>query len=108
MSGLATFRRYERMCLERVIAEHAAAVIATAGGIVSNPETYALLLRRTHTIWIKARPDEHMGRVMAQGDFRPMAQDRRPWPTSSPSSMPAARIMRGHRRSSIRRATRRT
>ncbi len=76
MSGLATFRRYERTCLERVIAEHPAAVIATAGGIVSNPETYALLLRRTHTIWIKAQPDEHMRRVMAQGDFRPMAQNR--------------------------------
>jgi XRE family aerobic/anaerobic benzoate catabolism transcriptional regulator len=76
MSGLATFRRYERACLERVIAEHQAAVIATAGGIVADPETYALLLRRTHTIWIKARPDEHMGRVMGQGDFRPMARNR--------------------------------
>src|SRR5207253_6100551 len=76
MAGLATFRRYERGCLERVIAEHDAAVIATAGGIVSNAETYALLLRRTHTVWIKARPDEHMRRVMAQGDFRPMAQNR--------------------------------
>jgi XRE family aerobic/anaerobic benzoate catabolism transcriptional regulator len=76
MAGLATFRRYERTCLERVIAEHDAAVIATAGGIVSNPETYALLLRRTHTVWIKARPDEHMTRVMEQGDFRPMAQNR--------------------------------
>ena len=51
-------------------------MIATAGGIVSNPETYALLLRRTHTVWIKARPDEHMRRVMEQGDFRPMAQNR--------------------------------
>ncbi len=76
IAGLATFRRYERACLERVIAGHAAAVIATAGGIVSNPETYALLLRRTHTVWIKARPDEHMRRVMEQGDFRPMAQNR--------------------------------
>jgi XRE family aerobic/anaerobic benzoate catabolism transcriptional regulator len=76
MAGLATFRRYERTCLERVIDEHAAAVIATAGGIVSNAETYALLLRRTHTVWIKARPDEHMRRVMEQGDFRPMAQNR--------------------------------
>jgi XRE family aerobic/anaerobic benzoate catabolism transcriptional regulator len=76
MAGLATFRRYERWCLERVIDEHAAAVIATAGGIVSNAETYALLLRRTHTIWIKARPDEHMSRVMEQGDFRPMAKNR--------------------------------
>jgi len=76
IAGLATFRRYERGCLERVIAEHAAAVIATAGGIVSSPETYGLLLRCTHTIWIKARPEEHMRRVMAQGDFRPMAQNR--------------------------------
>src|SRR5258705_1800407 len=76
MAGLATFRRYERACLERVIAEHEAAVIATAGGIVSNPETYALLLRRAHTVWIKARPDEHMRRVMEQGDFRPMAHNR--------------------------------
>jgi XRE family transcriptional regulator, aerobic/anaerobic benzoate catabolism transcriptional regulator len=76
MAGIATFRRHERACLERVIAEHAAAVIATAGGIVSSPETYALLLRRTHTVWIKARPEEHMARVMEQGDFRPMAQNR--------------------------------
>jgi XRE family transcriptional regulator, aerobic/anaerobic benzoate catabolism transcriptional regulator len=76
MAGTATFRRHERGALERVIAEHEAAVITTAGGIVSNPETYALLLRRTHTVWIKARPEEHMSRVMAQGDFRPMAQNR--------------------------------
>jgi len=76
MAGSATFRRQERRALEHVIAEHEAAVITTAGGIVANPETYALLLRRTHTIWIKARPQEHMSRVMAQGDFRPMAQNR--------------------------------
>jgi XRE family aerobic/anaerobic benzoate catabolism transcriptional regulator len=76
MAGLATFRRYERACLERVLDQHEAAVIATAGGIVSNEETYALLLRRTHAIWIKARPEEHMSRVMEQGDFRPMAQNR--------------------------------
>jgi XRE family transcriptional regulator, aerobic/anaerobic benzoate catabolism transcriptional regulator len=76
MAGLATFRRYERACLERIIDEHDTAVIATAGGIVSNAETYGLLLRRTHTVWIKARPDEHMKRVMEQGDFRPMAQNR--------------------------------
>jgi XRE family aerobic/anaerobic benzoate catabolism transcriptional regulator len=75
MAGLATFRRYERSCLERIVGAHERAVIATAGGIVSNPETYALLLRRTHTVWIKARPQEHMGRVMEQGDFRPMAKN---------------------------------
>jgi XRE family aerobic/anaerobic benzoate catabolism transcriptional regulator len=76
MAGTATFRRHERGALERVIAEHEAAVITTAGGIVSNPETYALLLRSAHAVWIKARPEEHMSRVMAQGDFRPMAQNR--------------------------------
>jgi XRE family aerobic/anaerobic benzoate catabolism transcriptional regulator len=76
MAGTATFRRHERGALERVIAEHEAAIITTAGGIVSNPETYAILLRGTHTVWIKARPDQHMSRVMAQGDFRPMAQNR--------------------------------
>jgi XRE family aerobic/anaerobic benzoate catabolism transcriptional regulator len=76
IAGITTFRRYERTCLEHVIGNHEAAVIATAGGIVANPDTYALLLRRTHTIWLKARPDEHMRRVMAQGDFRPMARNR--------------------------------
>jgi XRE family aerobic/anaerobic benzoate catabolism transcriptional regulator len=76
IGGTATFRRQERSALERVIAEHDAAIITTAGGIVANSETYALLLRHTHTIWIKARPEEHMSRVMAQGDFRPMAQNR--------------------------------
>jgi XRE family aerobic/anaerobic benzoate catabolism transcriptional regulator len=76
IAGTATFRRHERAALARVIAEHDAAVITTAGGIVSDRESYALLLRRGHTIWIKARPEEHMSRVMAQGDFRPMAQNR--------------------------------
>ena len=76
IAGTATFRRHERAALERVSAGHDAAVITTAGGIVSDRESYALLLRRSHTIWIKARPEEHMGRVMAQGDFRPMAQNR--------------------------------
>ena len=76
MSGVATFRRHERACLERVISQHETAVIATAGGIVSNPETYGLLLRRTHTVWVSAQPEEHMSRVMKQGDFRPMARNR--------------------------------
>jgi len=76
MAGIATFRRHERSALERVIDEHEAAIITTAGGIVADPETYALLLRRTHAIWVKARPEDHMSRVMAQGDYRPMAQNR--------------------------------
>jgi XRE family aerobic/anaerobic benzoate catabolism transcriptional regulator len=76
MAGTATFRRHERSALDRVLSANAAAVITTAGGIVSNRETYALLLRRSHTIWIKAKPKDHMSRVMAQGDFRPMARNR--------------------------------
>jgi XRE family aerobic/anaerobic benzoate catabolism transcriptional regulator len=76
MAGTATFRRHERGALDRIVSAHEAAVITTAGGIVANPETYALLLRRSHTIWIKAGPEDHMSRVMAQGDFRPMAQNR--------------------------------
>ena len=76
MAGTATFRRHERSALDRIITAHEAAIITTAGGIVSNQETYALLLRRTHTVWIKAQPEDHMSRVMAQGDFRPMAQNR--------------------------------
>jgi XRE family transcriptional regulator, aerobic/anaerobic benzoate catabolism transcriptional regulator len=76
MAGTATFRRHERSALDRIITAQDAAIITTAGGIVANQENYALLLRRTHTIWIKARPEDHMSRVMAQGDFRPMAQNR--------------------------------
>jgi XRE family transcriptional regulator, aerobic/anaerobic benzoate catabolism transcriptional regulator len=76
MAGTTTFRRHERAALARVIAAHEAAVITTAGGIVSDRDSYALLLRRSHTIWIKAWPEDHMSRVIAQGDFRPMAQNR--------------------------------
>ncbi len=76
MSGVTAFRRYEQASLEKVIAENDKVVIATAGGIVANPETYALLLRRAHTVWVQAQPQEHMSRVMAQGDFRPMAENR--------------------------------
>jgi XRE family aerobic/anaerobic benzoate catabolism transcriptional regulator len=76
LSGVKTFRRYERASLEKVIAENERVVIATPGGIVSNRETYALLLRRTHTVWLTARPQDHMQRVMEQGDFRPMAENR--------------------------------
>jgi len=76
MAGTATFRRHERGALDRIITTHESAIITTAGGIVANPETYALLLRRAHTVWIKALPEDHMSRVMAQGDFRPMEQNR--------------------------------
>jgi XRE family aerobic/anaerobic benzoate catabolism transcriptional regulator len=76
ISGMTAFRRFERACLERVIEQRKAAVIAAAGGIVSDAETFALLLSRTHTVWIRAQPDQHMSRVVQQGDLRPMARNR--------------------------------
>lgn len=74
--GQATFRRYEREALDTVVASHEAAVIATAGGIVADEDTFALLRATTHVVWLKASPPEHMTRVMEQGDFRPMGRNR--------------------------------
>jgi len=71
MYGQDAFRRFERRALERVLAEHAQAVIATGGSLVTDPGTYELLLERCRCIWLKAAPEEHMSRVIAQGDMRP-------------------------------------
>ncbi len=73
LSGQAAYRRYERRALERVVAANADMVIATGGSLVSEPATFELLLDACFTVWIKARPEDHMHRVMAQGDMRPMA-----------------------------------
>ena len=70
--GQAAYRRYERRALERVIASHPRAIIATGGSLVSEPATFSTLLRACHTVWVKASPHEHMARVVAQGDMRPM------------------------------------
>lgn len=70
--GQTGYRRIERRCLERVIQGTREIVMAVGGGIVSEPETYNLLLVNCFTVWIKASPAEHMARVVAQGDFRPM------------------------------------
>ncbi|NMM46395.1 helix-turn-helix transcriptional regulator [Rhodospirillaceae bacterium KN72] len=75
LSGQPAFRRLERRALETTIDKNKTAVIATGGGIVSESSTFQLLLDRCHTIWIKARPEEHMNRVLKQGDFRPMARN---------------------------------
>ena len=71
--GQEGYRRLERQALERVVATSDSVVLAVAGGIVSEPETFAFLLRHFHTIWLKAPPDMHMKRVIEQGDERPMA-----------------------------------
>jgi len=69
------FRRLEREALQAVLSEQARVVIATGGGLVSEPATFELLLAKSLTVWIKASPEEHMSRVVAQGDSRPMAED---------------------------------
>ena len=71
MYGQEAFRRFERRALERVICSQAAAVIAAGGSLVTDPDTYRLLLDNCHTVWLKAKPEEHMNRVIAQGDMRP-------------------------------------
>jgi len=71
--GLAAYRRIEQRVLERVLREQERAVIVAGGGIVNEEAAFNLLLANSYTVWIKAQPEEHMARVLAQGDFRPMA-----------------------------------
>ena len=71
--GQNAYRRYERRALEESIQIYPEAVLATPGGIVSEPATYNLLLSHCTTVWLRAHPEDHMNRVAAQGDLRPMA-----------------------------------
>lgn len=73
--GQAGFRAIEKRTLEKVLKENDRGVISAGGGVVSEKETFDCLLSQCYTVWIKARPEEHMSRVMAQGDFRPMASN---------------------------------
>jgi len=74
--GSSAYHRYERRALDETVRTHAAAVIATPGGIVAEPATFNALLGHCTTVWLQASPEEHMARVAAQGDTRPMAQSR--------------------------------
>ena len=74
--GQNAYRRYERRALEEAIEAYPQAVIATAGGLVSDVGSFNLILRRCTTVWLMADPEDHMSRVMAQGDLRPMAASR--------------------------------
>ncbi|MGH8779360.1 helix-turn-helix transcriptional regulator [Paraburkholderia sp.] len=71
--GASAYRRYEHRALEAVIGEHERAVIASPGGLVSEAGTFNALLTHCYTIWLQATPEEHMRRVVAQGDLRPMS-----------------------------------
>ncbi|MDF3832430.1 helix-turn-helix transcriptional regulator [Cupriavidus basilensis] len=74
--GQAAYRRYEMRALERVLREHERMVLATPGSLVSEPATFNLLLARCYAVWVKTSPEEHMARVVAQGDMRPMEGNR--------------------------------
>jgi XRE family aerobic/anaerobic benzoate catabolism transcriptional regulator len=76
LHGAAYYRRVERQALVDFLSERAGAVLSTGGGIVTDEETFAILRRETRTVWLKARPEDHLSRVRAQGDTRPMANHR--------------------------------
>src|SRR5713226_3205112 len=71
MYGQDAFRRFERRALERVLAQHERAVVAAGGSLVTDASSYKLLRERCLCVWLKAAPEDHMGRVIAQGDMRP-------------------------------------
>ncbi len=77
MFGQETFRRAEREALDDVLRQHKSFVIATSGSIVTEPGTLEILLSSCFTVWVRAEPLDHMKRVMAQGDMRPMANSGR-------------------------------
>jgi len=74
--GQAGFRALERKCLEDVLQRYPCFVLATGGSLVSEPSTFERLLSSCFTVWLRASPEEHMQRVAAQGDMRPMANNR--------------------------------
>jgi XRE family aerobic/anaerobic benzoate catabolism transcriptional regulator len=74
--GQSGFRQIERQCLEEVIKRYPCFVMATGGSLVSEPGTFERLLSSYFTVWLKASPEEHVQRVIAQGDMRPMSNNR--------------------------------
>ena len=76
LSGQSAYRRSERRALDGVLDRHPGFVLAAGGSIVAEPETYDELVARCFTVWVKASPGEHMSRVIAQGDLRPMSENK--------------------------------
>jgi XRE family transcriptional regulator, aerobic/anaerobic benzoate catabolism transcriptional regulator len=74
--GQEGFRRMGQAALRQLLSRKELMVLATGGGIVSEPLSFDLILSSFYTIWVKAEPEEHMARVRGQGDLRPMADDR--------------------------------
>ena len=76
LSGQSALRRYEREVWEAIVEREEAAVIGAPGAIVAEPTLYERLLTSAHSIWLQATPEDHMSRVIAQGDLRPIADNR--------------------------------
>jgi XRE family transcriptional regulator, aerobic/anaerobic benzoate catabolism transcriptional regulator len=74
--GVNAYRRYERRALEELVKSHAEVVIATPGGLVSEAATFTQLISQCTTVWLQAKPEDHLKRVTAQGDMRPMAASK--------------------------------
>jgi XRE family aerobic/anaerobic benzoate catabolism transcriptional regulator len=76
LHGQPGYRRFERESLQAVLSKNPAAIIETGGGLAADPETLPVLLEHTLAVWVRASPEEHMQRVIDQGDLRPMARSR--------------------------------
>lgn len=76
LRGQSAFRRYEMQALEKVIQDHPTMVLEVGGSLVSQSDTFNLLLDSFYSVWLKASPEEHMQRVIDQGDMRPMAGNK--------------------------------
>lgn len=76
LHGQPGYRRYERHCLLATLDRHPDCVIETGGGLVTDPEMLSLVLARTRCVWLRTTPEEHMQRVIDQGDLRPMAKSK--------------------------------
>lgn len=94
--GVDGYRQLEAEAVRRVAARHNRLILAVAGGVVNRPETYKTLLARFHTIWVKASPEEHLERVRAQGDMRPIE--------AVPSAMDSLRELLDERQGEYRRS----
>jgi len=77
LGGQPAYRRLEREALEHVLEQHPLSIVEAGGSLVSEPETFQRLLGCYYTVWIQASPEEHMQRVVAQGDTRPMQGNTR-------------------------------
>ncbi len=74
--GVSGYKRYEKRAMDEVLQRHSEVVIATPGGVVSDTASFNLMLSKCTTVWLEASPEDHMNRVIAQGDMRPMASSK--------------------------------